>query len=324
MAQELTTEIIRLAYRLFLDREPENEQVLKTALNYGSVEVLREAFFRSTEFRDKELIEPAFTPLDSPPLEVEWQADEAETVALLSHTGRTWTQLGKDRPHWSVLSSDQFAPEKIDQNRDAFFQSGSQDRDVLLAVLRRLGLVPGSFPELFEFGCGLARVTPFLARSFPRVIACDISASHIAVAEEILRREKIENAVLRLADTQDFGMISGFDMWYSRLVLQHNPPPIIAMALERALSMLNPGGVAHFQVPTYALGYRFRVADYLAGLKAQGEAANQIEMHVLPLPAIFEIAARHSCEPLEVWHDNSTGRPTSWVSNVVTLRKRKD
>jgi len=46
-------------------------------------------------------------------------------------------------------------------------------------------------------------------------------------------------------------------------VLQHNPPPLIAMILARLLAGLAPGGVAYFQVPVWLPGYRFRVADLL-------------------------------------------------------------
>lgn len=321
MARELTKDVVRMAYLLLLDREPENEQVLETALNYGSVSAMREAFLNSQEFRHNLRIRPAFTPLDSPPLQVEWQTDAATTAALLAHITRTWTRLGQERPHWSVLSDALFAPEQIEQSRASFFQSGLQDHETLLAVLRRLGLAPSAFPRLFEFGCGLARVTPFLARGFSHVVACDVSASHIAIARDVLHREKIGNVTLCLANASDFGMTSGFDLWFSRIVLQHNPPPVMAMVLRRALSLLNPGGIAHFQIPTYAQGYRFCIADYMADLADPGKAPDKIEMHVLPQQVIFELAALCGCEPLEVWQDDSAGHSPGWVSSVITLRK---
>jgi SAM-dependent methyltransferase len=327
MAQELTTDVVRMAYLLLLGREPEDEQVVTRALHYGSISALREAFLQSQEFRRIRQITPVVKPIestppiDSPPQEVEWKADEATTAELLAHVGVTWTLLGQDRPHWSVLSDDLFVPEKIGQTRDAFFKSGVQDCAMLLAVLRRLGFTSAMFPRLFEFGCGVARVTPFLARGFSHVVACDVSTSHLAIARDVLRRENIENVELCLANTQDFGMIGGFDLWFSRIVLQHNPPPVIAMVLRRALSLLNPGGIALFQVPTYARGYSFRIADYMKGLADARSVTGKIEMHVLPLPVIFDLAAQCGCEPLEVWQDDSVGN-SAWLSNVITLRKR--
>lgn len=318
MPQDITPEAARLAYLLLLGREPESERAIASARSYPSLAALRQAFLGSDEFRNKVKLRPVLVALDAPPIEVEWQVDAATARRLLAHVGETWARLGAERPHWSVLSADHFLPERIAATGDRFFQSGKRDRDGLLAVLRRLGREPAEFPVLFEFGCGLARVTPFLAESFARVVACDVSASHLALARERLAVEHA-GVTLHEATPGDLGMKEGFDLWFSRLVLQHNPPPVMAMVLRRALSLLNPGGIAHFQLPTYARGYRFTAADYLAGVKPGG---GEIEMHVLPQPVIFELAAQCGCEPLEVWQDQSAGPPASWISSVVTLRKR--
>jgi SAM-dependent methyltransferase len=323
---EITPETVRLAYRLLLGREPESERAVASACSYGTLPALRAAFLASPEFRRKMRAPPApagsarpvaLVEPDAAPIEVEWQVDGPTAAALLAHIGASWTRLGAERPHWSVLSSAQFLPERIGETGQRFFASGRNDRDRLLAVLRRLGRAPDEFPRLFEFGCGLARVTPFLAESFASVDACDVSQSHLALARAHLAGHP--RVTLHAATPRDFGMQDGFDLWFSRLVLQHNPPPVMAMVLRRALSLLNPGGIAHFQLPTYARGYRFSVADYLANLPADGGA---IEMHVLPQPVVFEIAAQCGCEPLEVWQDRSAGPLADWVSSAVTLRKR--
>jgi SAM-dependent methyltransferase len=264
-------------------------------------------------------------PRPEPPIsassEVEWQVDESTAVALMAHIGRTWTLLGRERPHWSVLTHDHYVPEKIDQTRDAFFQSGAEDRDLLVAALRRFNFEPAAFASAFEFGCGVGRVTPFLARTFSQVTACDVSTSHLAIAQEVLDGERIDNARLRLANVRDFGMVDGFDLWFSRLVLQHNPPPVIAMVLQRALSLLNPGGIAYFQVPTHASDYHFGVADYIMDISHAGGRAGKMEMHLLPKSVILELAEQSGCEVLDIGEDGSTGI-SDWVSSVVTLRKR--
>jgi SAM-dependent methyltransferase len=316
MHSNLTKEIVRDAYRLLLGREPENDSVLNDALNYGTVAAMRSAFLVSAEFRAQPEMRPAYAPLplDSPALDIEWRIKD-EAGSLLIRLINKWTKLGATRPHWSVLSDDRFAPDTIERYRREFFQSGVRDRDILLATLARLGLTSPSYDTLFEFGCGVARVTPFLARSFSHITACDVSTTHLDIARGVLKQERILNATLRLAAGQDFGMTEGFDIWFSRLVLQHNPPPLIAMILYRAMSLLNPGGIAHFQVPTYAQGYRFLMKEYLEG------PGSDVEMHVLPMPAIFEIVAKTGCEPLEVWHDNSIGGVPGWVSSTVTAKK---
>jgi SAM-dependent methyltransferase len=169
----------------------------------------------------------------------------------------------------------------------------------------------------FEFGCGVARVTPYLAKVFSKVTACDVSTAHLQIARQVVARSGARNIELTLAGSEEFGMTSPFDLWFSRIVLQHNPPPIIALILRRALSLLAPGGVAVFQVPTYCRGYRFNTADYLAALTGSGN----IEMHVLPQAAVFRIALETGCVPLEVREDEATGLGSAWISNTFVVTK---
>ena len=51
------------------------------------------------------------------------------------------------------------------------------------------------------------------------------------------------------------------------------------------MKALSPGGVAFFQVPTYKEEYHFILEEYLGNQSPQDE----MEMHVLPQHAVFEI-----------------------------------
>lgn len=324
MADELTPETVRLAYRLILGREPESEEVVAGSLGYGTLARLRAAFFASDEFNalvQGPLVQghasPATVPLDAPPIAVETAIGPDAAATLLAHVERTWRRLGEEQPHWSVLSADQFKPDLIAENEGTFYASGADDAAMLLAVLRRHGFAPDQFPRLLEYGCGLGRVTAHLARVFPFVTACDISRSHLRQAERTLARAGATNVAFRLAGLPWFGMHDTFDLWFSRIVLQHNPPPVIAMILRRALACLAPGGLAVFQVPTYAVGYRFAVDEYLRGAGRQ----DGIEMHVLPQRIVFEIAREAGCAPLEVREDAAAGHPATWLSNLFAFRK---
>jgi SAM-dependent methyltransferase len=319
LAAQLTAEIVRLAYLLFLGREPESALAVDQAMTYGTVDKLRAAFFRSPEFRSHvDAGSPSLVRVDAPPITVEWQADPQAARALLAHVKATWTRLGEERPHWSVLSAQPFTPEQIGENEAAFFASGAGDCGDLVAILRRQGLSPGDLPVLFEFGCGIGRVTAHFARLFAAVTACDVSSSHMALARQVVAASGANNVTFQLADTDDFGMTAPFDLWFTRIVLQHNSPPIIAMILRRALSLLRPGGIAVFQVPTYARGYTFRLAEYLGGLGGAGD----IEMHVLPQPVVFALAREAGCEPVEVLEDMSAGPSASWSSTTFVMRKQ--
>jgi SAM-dependent methyltransferase len=313
MPSEVTPELVRAAYRMILGRDPESEAMVRGWLSVPTAEALLKAFVTGPEFHMR--YRPSLA-LDVPPLHVEWRVEGAVADTLLAHVKRTWTRLGQERPHWSVLSSDAFLPDKIAANAGHFFASGASDARQLQAVLARNGFRPDAFTRVFEFGCGVGRVTPHLAGAFREVIACDVSDSHMALAREAVRRAGLENVGYSLAENADFGMTAPFDLWFSRIVLQHNSPPIIALILRRALSLLAPGGVAVFQVPTYAKNYAFMLDRYLGRLDQDG----QIEMHVLPQHVVFAIAAEAGCVALEVLEDGSIGI-ANWQSSTFAVHK---
>jgi len=323
MATEVTPELVRAAYRVLLGRDPESEAMVRNWLSVPSIEALLTAFVTGPEFHMRYrpaqgpgAVPPPPVPLDAPPLHVEWQVEGTVAEALLTFVRRTWTRLGQEKPHWSVLSSDAFMPEHIAANAAHFFASGALDAQHLQATLRRAGFRPERFQRVFEFGCGVGRVTPHLAAGFAQVTACDVSESHMALARATVARAGCRNVAFSLAESAAFGMKAPFDLWFSRIVLQHNSPPIMALILRRALALLEPGGVAVFQLPTYATNYAFRLDGYLERLGGDGE----IEMHVLPQPVVLRLITEAGCVPLEVIEDGSIGL-ANWLSNTFVVHK---
>jgi SAM-dependent methyltransferase len=249
-------------------------------------------------------------------LDVEWQTDPITLDALVQHVSATWHTLGRERPHWSVLSSDQFLPENIHASEDAFYASGRGDAESVLATIGRVGRTADEFKTVFEYGCGLGRTTLHLASRFQRILACDISSTHLGMAAAKAQQNGIINIDFFESRAPDFGMLEPFDLWFSRIVLQHNPPPITSMILRRAMGMLSPGGLAVFQIPTYAPGYRFCIAEYIERI----QSSRDFEVHLLPQRTIFEIAAESDCFLLEVVEDSAAGWP--WHSNAFVFAKK--
>jgi hypothetical protein len=233
--REVTRDSVIWAYKLMLGREPESESVVTAALSNPSIAELRKAFLESQEFRSR------LIPLYAPPQHVECTADDRVLSRLLDRVQKTWIKLGRERPHWSVLANEEFLPKYIEGSESKFYESGKFDLHVLSSILARVNRTPQDFRTLFEFGCGLGRVTPYLAATFERVIACDISSSHLEHARFVIDRSKANNVELTLVQDCEFGMSARFDLWFSTLVLQHNPPPLIAMILRRALFFAESG-----------------------------------------------------------------------------------
>ena len=281
---------------------------------------LRAVFLQSPEFHgnhtEPQVSFPTFIDL-APPIRVDVDADPETLRRLLDRVQRCWTQLGETQPHWSVLTHDQYKTENFSANAEDFYGSGVHDVNRLFAWLDRNDVSASHFESCLEFGCGTGRVTPWLARRFPRVFACDISAPHLQLAGLRIREQKLQNVdFLHMRNLETLDALPEIDVAFSMIVLQHNPPPVILAILHRIFQRLKPGGTAYFQVPTYGVGYRFDVQEYLRLPETE-----DFEMHVVPQRAIFRLADSDGCSVLEVEPDLCAGRPATYISNTFLVRK---
>jgi SAM-dependent methyltransferase len=254
-------------------------------------------------------------PLAPAPIEVESEAGPGELAAMLERTGQYWERVGGEAPHWSVLTQERYRPERIAETRDEFYASGKTDLALVTGLLARHGMTPAARPRLLEFGCGVGRATLALARVFA-VTGCDVSGPHLRLARREAAARGVAGIEWHRTRTRRPMPRGLWDVWFSRIVLQHNPPPVIAWLLREAFARLAPGGVAIFQVPTHAVGYRFRLSEYLARPEAP-----HMEMHVLPQRAVFALAAEAGLSVLEVREDHVVGQPGRWLSNLFVLQR---
>ena len=312
------------AYRYILGREPENDMVVEQhRRSHSDLASLRAAFLGSEELRRQLDLKPgspglAVTlPLDAPPLSIETETDPATLAAVVAETSRYWEAIGETAPHWSVITAEEFGPEHIAENETRFFQSAEVDRRLLLALLARIGRSPDQFRTLVEFGCGVGRMTAQFAPLFREVVGLDISRPHLRIAEHTMSRFGHRNVRFVHVTPADLHPVSGFDLWFSRIVLQHNPPPVIMHILDLMFRRLEPGGITIFQVPTYQSGYRFDSAAYL-----RGDLGSQLEMHVVPQRAVLELGYRHRCRLLDMREDTGVVSQTpDWLSNTFVFQK---
>jgi 2-polyprenyl-3-methyl-5-hydroxy-6-metoxy-1,4-benzoquinol methylase len=197
-----------------------------------------------------------------------------------------------------------------------FFATGEHDMNRLCATIRRVGRDPVEFKVTHEYGCGLGRITNHLAERFERVIACDVSRPHLDLARARSDELGRVNIDYRLAELPELGMDERFDLWFTMIVLQHNPPPIMAMILRRALACLRPDGLAVFQIPTYSPYYGFHTEKYLESPVSQ----LGIEMHFLPQPILFKLIHESGCKILEIVEDGLVGDPKCSSNSLVVTK----
>jgi len=320
----LTKTDVEYAYRLFLGREPENAALVDVFRNkFADLPALRQAFLASEEFRAEvsDIVGAsagyALKPLTWPPLNVETSATPADLAAMVGEIESVWSAYGESDPHWSVLTNEAYRAEKIDVTKEAFYETGRHNVQILEATAARCGVNLPVSGRCLELGCGVGRVTSWLAKRFAYVTAVDISAPHLALAAAHLSGEGLTNVTWSRLDKLDaLADFTGFDVFFSSIALQHNPPPIMAIILRDALRALAPGGVAYFQIPTYRLNYAFKAKNYLM----ENAQTRTMEMHALPQPDLFRVVADCDCRILEIREDNASGM-ADMITNVVFVQR---
>ncbi|MCZ2075941.1 MAG: class I SAM-dependent methyltransferase [Bryobacteraceae bacterium] len=249
--------------------------------------------------------------------EIEVKTGEATLHRLLEQVQRSWKKLGEEAPHWSVVTRDEFRPDQFHAHQEEFWRSGEGDVQRFFIWAARNGIPVDPGWTCPDYGCGAGRSTAVLAQRFSKVIGCDVSAPHMALAARRLKDQRNTNVEFILVNSlAALDSLPPVDLIFSVIVLQHNPPPVIVALLERLLMHLRPGGVAYFRAPTRARGYIFKVDDYLR----DRENKLEMEMHVIPQKGVFEILRRAGCELIEVQPDNMTGS-LDFISNTFLVRK---
>lgn len=318
----VTAEAIRWAYRLFLDREPENPDVVAGKLRHSDLASLRAEFLGSPEYAFKQPASSNTAALTGfePVRTIECDGEPAQLAQLFGHVEASWRELGEIDPYYSVLTSPQYKGLPSDSVIEKFFESGRAEVKRFQLALERCGKNLDGRPTCLEFGCGLGRVTQALAPLFDSVTAVDISSAHLALAEQHARENGIRGVDWRhLESISALEDLPQVDVVYSIIVLQHNPPPVIDRIVATFARRLKPGGIAYFQVPTYRSDYEFRLADYLR----DQIGVRSMEMHAFPQSRIFRHFAENSATALSVVEDGYTGcRPGERSNTFIFERAR--
>jgi SAM-dependent methyltransferase len=322
----VTPEEVNYAYKLFLGRDPENTDVIAGyCQSFQTLEQLSRVFMNSPEFLRRmgsALEKPQANrhrhPFNLPRIPVETHVSSEVLDQMFQRIHKQWDHLGATEPYWSIVTQPQNHMAEFDQNREHFYASGNSACQTFLATLRRSGINPAQLDSCLEVGCGVGRVTSYLAEAFSKVIATDISAKHLELAKNHLVDKVVENVELQHWHNVDqMRQLPQVDAIMSVITLQHNPPPIMAWMLSTLLSHLRSGGVAYFQIPTYKTGYLFEVERYMISTPP-----DTLEMHYLPQYEVFKLFAEANCLCLEVREDGMVSDEDIMLSNTFLVQKR--
>ncbi|MEO0622952.1 MAG: methyltransferase domain-containing protein [Pseudomonadota bacterium] len=346
----LDERVVLDTFHAILGRKPESDAVLAFHRTYPSFEQLRSALLESHEFASLYAQigggtargAPALSGVENGDVKTSGHADSAsgdadqaliesilprvctvdvdaagaERDALWDRVAAVWAKLGEDAAHWSVLTHDAFRPSNLEENRSAFVQSGELEGALVDAAMARVPDADMATMRCLEIGCGVGRATRALAQRFNSVTGVDISRPHLDIARKELDEAGHANVALHVATRiEDYAeLAAGHDFLFSRLVLQHNPPPVQAAILAQVFEGMAPGAVLLFQVVTHGKGYTYRVAN-------DGAVGKGMEMHVLPQSAVFQLMAAARIVPIEVQDDFAAGRDGPFRSHLFLGRK---
>ena len=311
---ERTAETLKAFRRIFLpNAEAVDERIDRAVADTGTAKAAIRALIGAPAFRLRHAhvfqgIGHAYEAA-----QIETSASEEELAVLFGQMEAAWRRLGEESPYHSVLASQATGPRGSDV--EAFRASGRAEVEALMRTLERSGPLP-AHATLLEVGCGMGRMTIPLATRFERVVAMDISASHLAAARAYAEEAGVRNAEFRLLQSVDALAAGAFDIVLCFQVLQHNPPPVIARMLDRIFAALRPGGRALVHLVHHRVGYAFDTASYLAA----GGVREEIEMHAFPQREAFRIAREAGCHPVDAV-DVALHRRDSIHAQFCTFRK---
>ncbi len=159
-----------------------------------------------------------------------------------------------------------------------------------------------------------AGLTRWLAPHFAKMTALDVSPGHLALAKENVEKHANNVEFRQLRQIADLDALPPAQVFFTFLVLQHNPPPVIEALLDGLFARLTPGAIAYVHLQTYSPEYRFDLEEYLA----DQEGKVTMEMHALPQKDVFRIAARHGMQPIEVLNQTN---PQRMVADYFLMQK---
>jgi SAM-dependent methyltransferase len=293
----LSPDAIRACYRVLLGREPESEAVVQASTRLPSYEALLAGFLDCEEHL-QQFPHGYRQYYMQPARQVDVDVSEADLQAMFERIRGEWSELGEEAPYWSVLTDEAYRGKTLSPvDAEIFFATGADAVRIMETFAGRCGVeLPAG--RCVEFGAGVGRVTAHLARRFQEVVAVDISPANLAICEAVMAEQGAKNVTpLLLRSPADVRSIADYDVLFSTIVFQHNPPPVQAFLLDVLLSKLRPGGAFLFQTPTHMPGYRFDAKAYLAS------EPMVMEMHNVPMAEVIKLVGKHGAVLHEVLMD---------------------
>ena len=233
---------------------------------------------------------------------IQIECSYSKILDIFSRIQSQWTRVGESEPYASVLSDEKYISSNIKDNLVEFHSTGQEGMKNLISLCKKNDVyLPNRV--LFELGCGVGRSTQHFAPAFEKIFAWDVSKGNLDECDKNLLINNITNVELKLIQQfQDYDIIPEHDVFFSEIVLQHNPPPLQYFLIDKILSKLNSGGIFFFQTITHHETYSFEFDNYLNWQHSQN-----YEMHALPMRWIFKLLRKNNVFIMDVLKERLGG-----------------
>lgn len=309
---KLTNEDVITLYRLVLSRDPEDETIVNNhCLNHSSIFSLLDSLLSSQEYSMLISNDKRSLVGNESKMKIDYSIDPQNCFERVT---KQWNSLGESLPHWSVLTNDKY---KNPTNTliQEFYLEGDAELSKILNVMHRLGFDLQSYSTCIEYGCGLGRVTNSLSTLFEQVYAYDISSPHLKIAKkESTIRSSGSISYRHITSLQQLSTFPEVDFFYTRYVLQHNPPPLMLIILDTLMKSLKTKGIGFLQVPTYLSNYSFTKSSLMNDKEL-------MDLHAVEQSKIFEILKNNSISLIDIFEDDDIGLGLGNRSNTIIVRK---
>ena len=162
---------------------------------------------------------------------------------------RDWEILAQLDPLWAISTLPHMKFNKW--NIEQFFLRGEKLNNELMEEIKQIGY-PTAFKTAMDLGCGVGRISRFLAKNFEECYGVDISETMVELAKKY--NHEIFNCKFVVNSGKNLSMFSEnyFNLVYSRIVLQHIPEKeIIKNYIREFIRILKKKGLLYFQLPSH-------------------------------------------------------------------------
>lgn len=312
MDRPATLQDVAECYRLFLERDIEDAStaIMQTVEVPSLWELINRFASGEEAVRRKVHRASGFINDVYNPLVIDMKASDHQREELLTDTLARWERCGRGFAYDQLFRDPRLFDARSGKwNREKKFESGEEELQRMLRCAQRNGLMFPPGLSMLALGYEVSALASAIGKLRARLVGLEISSQALEEGSAAVQERGIGGvALISLRSFLEAATtLQGrtYDIFYSVMLLQHAPPPVILMLLNVCLGSVKPGGYAYFQVPCHLHdGYRYESESYLAGRLSSDDSG---ELHALPQSYVLQLLARHGMIPIEILPDSRLG-----------------